>query len=317
MSTVLTHRTGPAELGWLAEVREERWLLSEQHPIGVRHGVIHSGPPMTSPQRHPFCEISMLLAGRGMQFVEREEAEIRGGDLFLAGPGVPHLHQILEYPHRFATAYFLPTVFIGPGPGSDGLNVLRRVTARQPLAHRLIRPSPSLRVTLERCMMRMIDEWEKRSFGCQMRLQSLLFDLFVELLRWEQKKRNTAGLPALPAVDWKPLDAALRYLRDHFREPVYGSHLAQAADISEASLKTLFHDALGMTWVHYLQGYRIHQAATALSTPGHNVTEAAFSCGFESLSHFNATFHRFLGMPPKEYAKSQKDSAPRKQQKNF
>ncbi len=258
----------------------------------------------------------MLLAGRGMQFVEQEEAEIRGGDLFLAGPGVPHLHQILEYPHRFATAYFLPTVFIGPGPGSDGLNVLRRVAGRQPLARRLVRPSRTLRVALEKCMMRMADEWEKKSFGCQMRLQSLLFDLFVELLRWEQKN-GSADLPTLPPVDWKPLDAALRYLRDHFSEPVYASHLAPAAGISEATLKALFHDALGMTWVHYLQGYRIHQAATLLNTPGHNVTEAAFSCGFESLSHFNATFQRFLGMSPKEFAKAQNTSSLRKQQKNF
>jgi AraC-like DNA-binding protein len=33
----------------------------------------------------------------------------------------------------------------------------------------------------------------------------------------------------------------------------------------------------------------------------HNVTEAALAVGFKSLSHFNSTFHSFMGASPSDY----------------
>jgi AraC-like DNA-binding protein len=60
---------------------------------------------------------------------------------------------------------------------------------------------------------------------------------------------------------------------------------------------------LGMPWSRYLQGYRIHRAAALLSEPGHSILEAAMAVGFESLSHFNATFRSIMGVSPSVYAK--------------
>jgi AraC-like DNA-binding protein len=77
-----------------------------------------------------------------------------------------------------------------------------------------------------------------------------------------------------------------------------------AAKVSETRLKVLFRETLGMTWGKYLQGYRIHRAAALLGEASRNVTETALAVGFESLSHFDATFHSFMGVSPREYAKN-------------
>jgi len=53
--------------------------------------------------------------------------------------------------------------------------------------------------------------------------------------------------------------------------------------------------------VRYLQGYRIHRAAALLNEGGYDVTEAALTVGFDSLSHFNVTFRSFMGVSPKEW----------------
>ena len=87
-------------------------------------------------------------------------------------------------------------------------------------------------------------------------------------------------------------------------EPVYARNVARAAGISESSMKVLFHKALGMSWVKYLQGYRIHRAAANLCLAGSSITEAAFNVGFDSISHFNSTFRSFMGVSPSEYQKS-------------
>jgi AraC-like DNA-binding protein len=53
----------------------------------------------------------------------------------------------------------------------------------------------------------------------------------------------------------------------------------------------------------YLQGYRIHRAAALLGGSDCNVTETALAVGFESLSHFDATFQAFMGVSPRVYAR--------------
>jgi AraC-like DNA-binding protein len=53
--------------------------------------------------------------------------------------------------------------------------------------------------------------------------------------------------------------------------------------------------------VKYLQGYRIHRAAALMNEGKHNVTEAAMTVGFDSLSHFNVTFRAFMGVSPTHY----------------
>jgi AraC-like DNA-binding protein len=103
-------------------------------------------------------------------------------------------------------------------------------------------------------------------------------------------------------IDWKPVECALQYLHEHFREPIYAHELARHAGVSESRLKSLFHDVLGIPWSRYLQTFRIHRSLDALGVAGHTIAEAAFAVGFSSLSHFNAAFRSVMGVSPREYA---------------
>ncbi|MCL5099064.1 MAG: AraC family transcriptional regulator [Candidatus Omnitrophica bacterium] len=302
MESVGTHRTKLPELSWLMDVTETRPPISELSPIWVRHAVVTSGPPIPHPERHPYCEIGICLEGSGWHFVEQEKAIRIPGDLFLTGPGVPHWGRITEYPLRTITVFFLPSVLVELRPASDGPRILRRFTAVQSLDERMVRPSPELRARLTSLFEEIVVEFEHNQFGREIRLRTLLTELLVVLLRWEQQQgRKLSG--HLLDVDWNPISRALEYLREHYSEPVYARNVARTAGVSESRLKVLFHNALGMSWVKYLQGYRIHRAAALMNEIGCNVTDAAMAVGFESLSHFNTVFRSFMGVPPKAYGK--------------
>jgi transcriptional regulator GlxA family with amidase domain len=135
-----------------------------------------------------------------------------------------------------------------------------------------------------------------------MRLRTLLIEMLVKLVRWEQALGRNIGGEELE-VDWTPILKALKHIRENYSEPMYARDLARAVGLNELRLKTLFHEAVGISWVKYLQGYRIHRAAALIGDGRHNVTEAALAVGFESLSHFNKTFHSFVGVSPNEYRK--------------
>lgn len=302
MKPLIARPTRTPELSWLLDVTESRQPLSENSPIWVRHGAVHEGPPTPHPERHPYCEFGIVLEGKGTSLVEREEAWRLPGDLLLLGPGVPHWGRIKIFPLRFITVFFLPAVVIEMDPAKDGLRILRRFTARQSLATRLVRPSRQFLTRLVPMFQDLVTESEQQRFGREIRLRTLLMEMVVLLLRWEEAKGVAIGSDS-PDVDWRPVQKTLAHLRDHYTEPIYAKDVARAAGISESRLKTLFQEALGISWVKYLQGYRIHRAAALLSESTYNVTEAALAVGFESLSHFNATFRSFMGVSPKHYVR--------------
>jgi AraC family transcriptional regulator, L-rhamnose operon transcriptional activator RhaR len=302
MKPLIARPTSTPDLSWLLDVTESRQPLSESSPIWVRHGAVSEGPPTPHPERHPYCEFGVVLEGKGLSLVEREEAWRLPGDLFLLGPGIPHWGRIKTFPLRYITVFFLPGVVIEMDPAQDGLRSLRRFTARQSLATRLVRPSRPMLTRLLPLFQDMAAEFDQQRFGCIIRLRTLLMEVIVLLLRWEESRGVNIGSDG-PDVDWRPVQKTLAYLRDHYTEPVYANEVARAAGLSESRLKVAFQEALGLSWVKYLQGYRIHRAAALLSESTYNVTEAALAVGFESLSHFNATFRSFMGVSPRHYVR--------------
>ena len=289
------------DLAWLFDVTESRQPLSETSPIWARESLVHEGPPIRHPERHPYCEINILLSGSGPFLADKEQCRRTPGSLALLGPGVPHWGRIEKYPLHSIMVYFLPSLLIEMGPAS-GARILRRFTAKQSLADRLVRPPRKMFQHLAAVFREILSEFEGERFGREIRMRTLLMEMLVSLLRWEQRQGRRLALDELEA-DWRPILRTLQFLREHYAEPIYAREVARAAGVSESRLKALFHQAVGLSWVKFLQGYRIHRAAARLHESGHNVTEAALAVGFESLSHFNATFRSFMGASPKDYAR--------------
>jgi len=154
-------------------------------------------------------------------------------------------------------------------------------------------------------------EFEQPGFGREVRLRSLLSELLVRLLRWEMSLGRDIGAGGLE-TNWQPILKALDYMRQHYTEPIYAQNMAAAAGLSKSCLKLLFQRALGISWVKYLQGYRIHRAAALLNEGRYNVTEAALAVGFDSLTHFNATFRSFMGVSPSSYGQAPTHSRKRR-----
>lgn len=290
------------KLSWLSEVKESVQPLTEQYPIWVRHGIVQTGPTIPHPERHPYCEFSTILEGRAVAYVGREDVERTAGDYFLTGPGVAHWYKGTQYPVKFAAVYFLPSVLIEMGPISDGMRLLRRFTARQTLAERLVRPPILLQPYFKTAFQEIIAEFDQKQIGHEIRLRTLLMEMLVQLLRWEQKAGSELKA-AGSTTGWRAVEKALNHIRQHFDDVVYAKDLAAVAGVSQSRLKQLFHEHLGIPWSRYLQGYRLDRAAALLSQPGHSVLETALAVGFESVSHFNTMFRSMMGMTPGEYAR--------------
>lgn len=94
---------------------------------------------------------------------------------------------------------------------------------------------------------------------------------------------------------------ARQFIRDHQGEDVALADVARTVHMSTFYFCKTFKKATGFTFTDYLSRLRIEKARELLVNPNVRISEIAFEAGFQSLTHFNRTFHRLLGESPTEY----------------
>lgn len=94
---------------------------------------------------------------------------------------------------------------------------------------------------------------------------------------------------------------AQQFMRDHHGERLALGDVARAVHMSTFYFCKTFKKATGLTFTDYLSRVRIEKARELLLNPQARISEVAYEAGFQSLTHFNRTFHRVLGASPSEY----------------
>lgn len=91
---------------------------------------------------------------------------------------------------------------------------------------------------------------------------------------------------------------AVRWLRDHFVDPLRVDSLAREARMSLSGFHQHFKDVTGLSPVQYQKQLRLHEARRLMLSDGLNAAGAAFQVGYESPSQFSREYRRMFGAPP-------------------
>jgi AraC-like DNA-binding protein len=303
MTSLRIEETQFPELSWLADVQEVSRPVTKSQPILARRRAVFSGPAVPHPERHPYCELTLILRGGMLHFSQKQQVRRRSGDVFLAGPGVPHFSCDHRYPLEWITAYFEPGVLLEMGAHGDAGRILQRVALVDDPSRRYFRPAAALRRRLAHGLSEMSNECNQPTFGSELRLRSLLVEMLVAIVRSELAE-GAETRPGPRDGNWVLAEQALHYLQQHYAEVIYARDVAAAAGVSQSGLRGLFRDCVGMPWVQYLQNYRICQAMALLVEPSRTVTDVALAVGYSNLSHFATAFHASVGVSPREYARN-------------
>lgn len=104
----------------------------------------------------------------------------------------------------------------------------------------------------------------------------------------------------------QPLNAALTYLHNHFREDPGLEKVARIAHYSTSHFSRAFHKEIGRTYNEYLNELKITYAKQLLTTTELKVIDVGLQCGFSSYNNFFATFKKHTGISPGEYQKARR-----------
>ncbi len=91
------------------------------------------------------------------------------------------------------------------------------------------------------------------------------------------------------------------YLNTHTTEVCSVQKMSEMAGLSESRFRTLFRQQVGKKPSEYLNEIRVMAAARRLLVSGDNVSDIAYSLGYNDVNYFIRIFKKYFCMTPKQY----------------
>ena len=98
-----------------------------------------------------------------------------------------------------------------------------------------------------------------------------------------------------------PIRTAEQYIQHHYAKHLTVDGIARSVGMSKSYFIHKFTEQNGTSPIAYLNSFRVTQAAEMLSVTDMPVSEIAYHCGFQSLSHFNRQFRKVFGGSPRRF----------------
>lgn len=105
------------------------------------------------------------------------------------------------------------------------------------------------------------------------------------------------------AVNHEGVARALRYMWDHYREPIHIGDLARVAGISLRGFQEAFMEHIGRPPRDELHRIRIDHAKQQLTMTAKKTEVVAAECGYPNINSFWVSFRKTTGIPPAQYRK--------------
>lgn len=260
-------------------------------PVDFKHVPVHW---------HEEMEIISVKKGKGIVTVDRKPFRVEEGELMIIFPG--QLHGISRQKGEkmeYENIIFRPSLLMAAGEDlctAQFLQPLTREIMTEPL---YVSRGEALYPAFDDCIKKLDAISGSREYGYQMAVKGILFQILFLVLK-------ASGLEPSPGSrkSREKMKQLLEYVEEHFGERITIEDAAAICYYSKSHFMKYFKQYMGMSFISYLNDYRLSRAAAELLSSDDGITAVAERCGFDNLSYFNRLFRRRYGMTPGEYRKN-------------
>lgn len=111
---------------------------------------------------------------------------------------------------------------------------------------------------------------------------------------------GTGQSAALPHLR-QPVEPALSFIYEHYKEDIRIEDLARSCSMSESYFRKTFVKIMGQPPLEYVNRYRIHRSLNLLRTTSDSILNIAMRTGFSSIAAFNRNFKLYVGLSPSQW----------------
>lgn len=103
------------------------------------------------------------------------------------------------------------------------------------------------------------------------------------------------------AVPHPAVVTALKFIKEHFHEPITLEDIGGHADMSKRGMEKAFLKHLGISPATELRRIRLDNAKRLLTETDEKISSIAYDCGYSNSSNLSFAFNRETGMSPRTY----------------
>ena len=206
--------------------------------------------------------------------------------------------------------------------GMDGYDVLNKVRSNKHIA---LTPFIFLTAISDRASMRYgmelgADDYISKPFIMR-EVKTRIKNILANRKILHEKFKSNSYLPDLTktpvnSLDEKLLKNLVQTVENNIDEPTLTvEFLSKELGLSRVHLFRKLKILLGITPTDFIKDFRMKRAASLLQQQKLNVSEIAYSVGFQDVHYFGKCFRKAYGVSPSQYSKDQEDSNRNKQTK--
>ena len=248
---------------------------------------------------HEEFELNLIIRARGAKRIIGDHiGEIGDAELVLAGPNLPHgwfTHRCTSKRITEVTIQFHRDLFDEHFLQRNQMVFLRELLEQSQ------RGILFTRETAMRMAPRLKAMSGGEGFTSVLELMQVLNDLSLtrgrRLLSGPGFHVQEGGL----RFQSRRVEKVLQHMHARFHEDICLEEVAGIASMTTVAFSRFFKRKTGKTFMDTLHDIRLGHASRMLIDSTHSISEVAFQCGFNNLSHFNRLFRKKKHCTPREF----------------
>ncbi|MBC8060916.1 MAG: helix-turn-helix transcriptional regulator [Clostridiaceae bacterium] len=275
----------------------EKTVLESDFPFRL---FLDNGYANTPHHWHEDIEIIYLVEGSVKVGIGNDLYHLKVRDILIIGPGEVHFFlKQMESSNR-AVIQFRMSIFDTFLSGSKDSRTIRPMFTHS----KYLIPGTELHSLMEKQIQQLINENTAAEVGYKLILKARLYDLAGILIRYMPKGEYSAEAESRQMERLQRLGEVFQYVDQYYQSNIDLHEISRVAGFSKYYFTRFFKENTGVTFIAYLNNFRITKAEWHLMEETDSITEVAYKSGFNSVKTFNRVFKQLKGCAPMEYRKA-------------
>lgn len=275
----------------------EKTVLESDFPMRF---FFNEGSTSTPHHWHEDIEIIYIVDGKLKAGVNKEVYNLNKGDILIIGPGEVHYFLKENNLSIRAVIQFRMSIYDSFNSGTKD-----RLTLKPMFSNcKLLGKEDEIHEILEEQIKNIIKEHEDAKEGYKLFLKARLYDLAGILLRHLPKNTGKSENIEKQKERLEKLDSVMQYVEKNYDKSITLDEISKVSGFSKFYFTRFFKENTGMTFIDYLNNFRIAKSEWLLLNEENSITDVAFKAGFNSVKTFNRVFKILKGCSPMEYKKN-------------
>ena len=249
---------------------------------------------------HEEVEIIVIKKGTGIVSVNLTEYKVCEGDAVFIMSGQLHsISQLENSTMEYENILFRPSMLKATGSDLCWDQFISPLISSKKTICPLICADKMIESGIAEYIQKIDKLCDEKSAGYQIAVKGYLY---LMLHRLVSEIGETFSQISQKNID--KIKTILSYVEQHYSENITVEEAAELCFYSKSYFMKFFKESMGVSFINYLNDYRLETAANMLRATDGNILEIACACGFDNLSYFNRSFKKKYKITPGKYRKA-------------